>query len=243
MADEVVDPCAGRQPHGKWCCARHYVRWTRRGTVQPPQRATLQDRFWSKVRKAADSCWVWTASSRNGYGTIGTADGKQYAHRLSYVWHHGPIAEGLVVRHRCDNPLCVRPDHLELGTKADNSRDMVERGRSPRNSCAANTHCPNGHPFDESNTYWHQGSRQCRACKSEYDRRRRVATGAAARSNRLTGNARAALSKTAAERYLAGETLKEIAASVGRSTNLIRNLLAEAGVEIRPKSYRRRSDT
>lgn len=78
-----------------------------------------------------DQCWIWVgAKNRDGYGIIW--DGKTYhmAHRVAYERAHGPIPEGLVVRHSCDTPQCCNPAHLSVGSAADNSRDMVDRGRS-----------------------------------------------------------------------------------------------------------------
>ncbi|KJK11726.1 hypothetical protein UB48_26925, partial [Pseudomonas sp. 2(2015)] len=78
-------------------------------------------------------CWDWQAKSRIGdYGVFTVRAGVQrLAHRLSYEIHYGEAPPGrMVVRHRCDNPLCVNPDHLELGTHADNMRDKVRRGRT-----------------------------------------------------------------------------------------------------------------
>ncbi|HCA7769786.1 TPA: HNH endonuclease [Pseudomonas aeruginosa] len=90
-------------------------------------------RFWSHVIRASDgSCWEWSgAKDGKGYGTINSGCGKspQKAHRISYEMAHGPIPDGLVVRHKCDNPGCVNPSHLEVGTQKDNSADMVDRGR------------------------------------------------------------------------------------------------------------------
>jgi hypothetical protein len=87
-------------------------------------------RFWAKVNKT-DGCWLWTASINNrGYGQFAYRQGKGgYAHRFSYELAYGPIPNGMFVRHRCDTPPCVRPDHLILGTQLDNMRDMVLRGR------------------------------------------------------------------------------------------------------------------
>lgn len=89
-----------------------------------------QDRFWAKVDKT-HGCWNWTASTREGgYGRFGIgAHGGILAHRYSYILHNGEIPDGLCVLHHCDNPSCVRPDHLFLGTKADNARDKVSKGR------------------------------------------------------------------------------------------------------------------
>lgn len=92
------------------------------------------DRFWENVQKSNDGCWIWTASvSRAGYGDIwvGLRPGVRIikVHRLSWEIHYGPIPDGLFVCHRCDNPRCVRPDHLFLGTHTDNMRDASAKGR------------------------------------------------------------------------------------------------------------------
>ena len=78
-----------------------------------------------------DQCWLWTASSRGkGYGQVKARKKTRYPHREAYEAINGEgSADGLVVRHRCDVPLCVNPSHLELGTLADNNRDRDERGR------------------------------------------------------------------------------------------------------------------
>ena len=91
-------------------------------------------RFWEKVN-FGPSCWEWTASLVSGYGGIrhgGTGSKTLYAHRLSWEWHYGPIPDGLCVLHRCDNRLCVCPEHLFLGTRSDNMKDMTRKGRHGR---------------------------------------------------------------------------------------------------------------
>lgn len=89
--------------------------------------STLQDRFWAKVFKT-DGCWNWTgAHDITGYGRIGAGGsaGKILsAHRLSYEWFKGLIPDGCHVMHTCDNPRCVRPEHLKIGSHTENVRDM-----------------------------------------------------------------------------------------------------------------------
>ncbi|QHB41407.1 endonuclease [Mycobacterium phage Megiddo] len=86
----------------------------------------------------ASDCWEWNGwRNDNGYGEYGTRigdvkTGEILAHRLAYIAWHGPIPEDQEVRHRCDNPPCVNPDHLEIGTHADNMNDAKIRGRTAR---------------------------------------------------------------------------------------------------------------
>ena len=81
-------------------------------------------------------CWKWTASrARGGYGQFFTSakDGREWhrAHRFSYIAYRGDIPKGMVVMHSCDNPRCVNPKHLRLGTQADNIKDREQKGRGP----------------------------------------------------------------------------------------------------------------
>jgi len=94
---------------------------------------TLERRFWEKVRPTA-GCWTWEASlDGRGYGQIAFkrgGKGNMRAHRVSWEIHNGPIPDDLHVLHRCDNPPCVNPDHLFLGTQRDNVQDMWAKGRA-----------------------------------------------------------------------------------------------------------------
>lgn len=96
----------------------------------------LADRFWEKVAfigAGPDDCWEWRAGkNNNGYGEI-WVDGKmELAHRIAWKIHHGSIPKGKCVLHKYDNPSCVNPNHLWLGTMADNTHDMLQKGRDFR---------------------------------------------------------------------------------------------------------------
>lgn len=100
-------------------------------------RVPAEVRFWKYVNKNGpihsalrSRCWLWTGSLTGGYPRLrsnSTANGK--GHRYSWVLHNGEIPSNLSVLHRCDNPICVNPDHLFLGTQADNIHDMEQKGR------------------------------------------------------------------------------------------------------------------
>jgi hypothetical protein len=92
-------------------------------------RQNTEDDFWRFVEKT-DGCWQWIGHrSGRRYGGFKLGGKEHRAHRLSWELHNGPVPTGLVVRHDCDNPLCVRPDHLRIGTQAQNIADMDNRGR------------------------------------------------------------------------------------------------------------------
>jgi hypothetical protein len=98
--------------------------------------ASTLTRLWKKVDRSGD-CWIWLGSvSKDGYGRISIGNGaRDGVHRVAYASVHGPIPDGMHVLHNCpggDNPRCVNPDHLWLGTHAENMRDKVAKGRQPR---------------------------------------------------------------------------------------------------------------
>lgn len=101
------------------------------------EKTPLHLRFWAYVETlGAEKCWEWKGSKSRGYGILQFGNGisPYKAHRLSYEMFNGPIPDGMLVRHKCDNPSCVNPHHLETGTAKDNAMDASRRGRLNKKS-------------------------------------------------------------------------------------------------------------
>lgn len=128
------------------------------------------DRFLSYTRKTA-ACWAWVgrALKKTNRGQFTCRTKRLSAPRMAYSMFVGPIPEGLVVMHTCDNPNCVKPSHLLLGTQYDNVKDRDAKGRNR----LSHTHCHRGHALSGDNVR-HNGPdgrwRICRTCAREYAR-------------------------------------------------------------------------
>lgn len=133
----------------------------------PARKVPLSIRFWQKVDKRPDGCWLWTgAVNGHGYGHI-KIDGRMIpAHRVAYEMSGKAIPEGLDLDHLCRVRTCVRPAHLEPVTRRVNGL----RGTSPLAAFARQTHCKRGHEFTPENTYEWRTSRICRTCRREHAR-------------------------------------------------------------------------
>jgi len=94
-----------------------------------------KERFWKKVSiKGNNECWEWTGGKQgDGYGIFGVIENGKWkmklAHRISWTFHFGEIPKYMKICHKCDNPKCVNPNHLFIGTQLDNVKDMVKKGR------------------------------------------------------------------------------------------------------------------
>lgn len=115
--------------------------------------------FEQAYQVAEDGCWNWTRARYSSFGH-GCYRGK-HAHRYAYESAFGPIPTGMLILHRCDNPACVNPEHLFVGTQGDNMRDMASKGRGFHQK---KTHCRLGHEYTPENTYRLRGRRYCRVC-------------------------------------------------------------------------------
>lgn len=122
---------SGRSKGRKYSCPSCVSRYHDRSF---PRQVHI-DRFWSKFNIEAEGCWEWPgATTHNGYGVVqwkkeGGERTAARAHRVAYALAKGPIPEGMMVLHSCDNRLCCNPKHLRVGTASDNTKDMMLRGR------------------------------------------------------------------------------------------------------------------
>lgn len=137
-------------------------------------KVTPEQRFWPKVNKT-DTCWLWLGACYGfGYGKF--RDGKMHsAHRWAYEYLVGPVPKGLHLDHLCRVPACVNPAHLEPVTPGENTaRGIGVCWMKQR----AKTHCPQGHPYDDANTFTYKNHRYCKECHRTRERlRHRAAHG------------------------------------------------------------------
>ncbi len=131
----------------------------------------VADRFWSKVVPSSTGCWIWIGCRQpSGYGKFCLAKGRTVlVHRWAYEMLIGPIEHGKQIDHLCRVRQCVNPTHMEPVTPHINTL---------RGAKTSQTHCPQGHPYDDANTYRkafdrHLTHRQCRTCAKLYQRRLR----------------------------------------------------------------------
>ncbi len=130
--------------------------------------ASMQDRIAKRIEIDESGCWLWTGClTDGGYGRIRVDGVELKVHRLSYELFIGPIPEGLDIDHLCRVRRCANPEHLEPVTRSVN----LQRGVWPN---SAKTHCPQGHPYTEANTYVWRRRRACRTCSAEHLRNHRA---------------------------------------------------------------------
>lgn len=188
---------------------------------------TRADRnFWDHVSKSHEhGCWTWTGPTiKKGYGRWG----RVLAHRFSWSLANGPIPDGKWVLHHCDNPPCVNPAHLYIGTVVENVRDMVARGRN--HVPELKTHCDKGHKLtgDNLRIFGVDQRRTCRECDNDRSatRQRESRRARGLRKTQLSDHEKTRI----CELRRGGMVHRGIAVSVGRCLSSVQAVLKEAGL-------------
>jgi len=156
LPNRECKPCVAKESRER--------RW-RTGFCKPKK--NLMERFeLHYIPEPMSGCWIWTDTNNgHGYGLITVKGQRKMAHRVAWELYRGPISEGLQANHKCDVRFCVNPNHLYLGTQAENLEDCITRGRMRKH--APPSRCPRGHEYTPENSYRTQNSGlRCRICRS-----------------------------------------------------------------------------
>ena len=181
----TVDACA-KPAIAKGLCRTHYQRQWKTGSTEARRQPTDIERFMAQVQIQPNGCWHWTGHISRGYGQFRLRGARVRPHRAAYLLFIGEIPDGMQVDHECHNRddtcqgnddclhrRCVNPDPAHL--RAATAQQNVLAGRTPAAANAAKTHCPQGHPYDEANTYTYpSGGRACRRCMAIHDAERKA---------------------------------------------------------------------